>query len=352
MGFFRWLKSLFSKPANQSASTISAPKPVTSKGWKDEWNAEVKRFVLLNLKTFDLASDIHNIRPDWSLLSNDQKSEVMAEFFKSLTYYESGYNPLCESVDVGNKYDKQTWSVGLLQLSGVDKSNLGLSAGFDYEGLKDPIKNIRQGVAIMVNQIKKRGKIIIPKSEKGNPGVYWATLNPGNQYDKSANIISAAQSVKFENKEQKSPESLPTNPVSNDTPWMTIAEAEIGVTESNNPKRVIEYHQATSLKAKDTATSWCSSWVCWVLERAGYKTTKSAWARNWLTYGQIADVQRGAIVVLERNGPGGDSHVGFCTGKQTETHIELLSGNSSNSVCIKMYPKKNLLGCRWPVKMS
>lgn len=347
MRFLNWLKGLFTK----ENPTPKAPvEKLSIYMWRNEWKLEVKRLALENIKTFDLASDIHNIRPDWSSLNLEQKSEIIAEFFRALAFYESGYNSKSESVDVGTVGDKQTWSVGLLQLSGVDKKNLGLAVGFDYEGLKDPIKNIQQGVAIMINQIKKRGKMIIPKSEKGNPGVYWATLNPGNQYDKSAEIISSAQAVKFENKEQKEPETLPTNSASNYTPWMNIAEKELGVTESNNPKRVIEYHQATSLKAKDTATAWCSAYVCWVLEKAGYRTTKSAWARNWLTYGQIADMQRGAIVVFERNAPGGDSHVGFCTGKQTATHIEVLSGNSSNSVCIKMYPKSDLLGLRWPVK--
>lgn len=135
-----------------------------------------------------------------------------------------------------------------------------------------------------------------------------------------------------------------------DAPWMAVAEKELGVTETNNPKRVIEYHQATSLKAKDVKTAWCSSFANWVLKQAGYKNTNSAWARDWLDYGHIADQQRGAIVVMERNGPGGDSHVGFFTGKSTDTHIELLSGNSSNSVCLKMYPKKDLLGMRWPIK--
>ncbi len=88
----------------------------------------------------------------------------MEAFFKRLIYFESGYNPLSESVYVGTPNDKQTWSVGLLQLSGVDKSNLGLPVGFHYEGLKNPENNIIQGIAIMVNQINKRGKII--NSEK------------------------------------------------------------------------------------------------------------------------------------------------------------------------------------------
>ncbi len=337
---WNWIKNLFKKKA--APPVPQAPQPAPVKGWDPYWTELLKRLVYSNVKTFNLASDIHNIRPDWSNLTDEQKSEVMAAFFKALAYFESGYNPLSESVDVGTPGNKETWSVGLLQLSGVDKSNLGLPIGWDYEGLKNPENNLTQGIAIMVNQIKKRGKILIPKSEKGNPGVYFATLNPGNKYDKSALIVAAAQAVKFEKTVEI--------PAKDDVPWMKIAMGEVGVTELNNPKRVIEYHQATTLKANDTTTAWCSSFANWVLQQAKYKSTKSAWARDWLKYGDISDLQKGCIVVLERNAPGGDSHVGFFTGKETDTHIELLSGNSSNSVCIKLYPKRDILGKRWPVK--
>lgn len=341
MRFLNWLKSLFSK--STPVTPVAPIAPITSKGWLSEWSEHVEGLIRTNLTSFDKASDITKIRSDWFSLTEDQKVMVLGQFMKALAYYESGYNPLSESVDVGTKGNKETWSVGLLQLSGVDKANLGLSVGYDYEGLKNPFNNLNQGIAIFVNQIAKRGKIIIPKSEKGNPGVYFATLNPGNKYDKSEKIIAAAQ-IQF-------PQPQQSNDVTADfTPWMRIAHMEIGVTEAKNPKRVIEYHQATTLKAKDTATAWCSSFACWVLQKAGYKTTRSAWARDWLKYGELADLQEGCIVVMERNGPGGDSHVGFYTGKQTATHIELLSGNSGNSVCLKMYPKKDLLGTRWPIK--
>lgn len=340
MRFLNWLKSLFSKPAPVTPSA-----PASSKGWDPYWGELIKRLVYSNIQTFDAASDIHNIRPDWSNLSDDQKSQVMEAFFKRLIYFESGYNPLSESVDVGNKHDKQTWSVGLMQLSGVDKANLGLSVGWDYEGLKNPENNITQGIAIVVNQIRKRGKIIIPKSEKGNPGVYFATLNPGNKYDKSADIIKTAQALNVNLKD-----SVIEKPKEDATPWMGIAMAEVGVTESRNPKRVIEYHQSTDLKAKDTATAWCSSFACWALQKADYKTTKSAWARNWLDYGSPCKPTRGCIMVFERGSAGGTSHVGFYTGKETPGHYELLSGNSGDSVCIKFYPKKDLLDCRWPIK--
>lgn len=328
MKFLSWLKSLFKKPAAQ---------PVTSKGWDPYWSEILNRLIYSNLKSFDAASDIKSIRQDWFSLSEEQKTQSMTAFIKALAFYESGYDPLCESVDVGSKFDKQTWSVGLLQLSGVDKANLGLSVGFDYERLKIPENNLTQGIAIFVNQIAKRGKIIIPKSEKGNPGVYFATLNPGNQYDKSKEIIAAAQ-ISFP-KEQK--------PLS-ELPWLDIAMQELGVSETKNPKRVIEYHQATGLKAKDVKTAWCSSFANWVLREAKIQGTNSAWARDWLEWGLECAPKKGCILVFERNAPGGDSHVGFHAGDETADMILLLSGNVGDEVCLKWYPKRILLGARWP----
>ena len=345
VAFFRWLKSFFTKSTNQPVQSESVPsKPITSKGWSLEWTDILKKNIGDCLESLNKASDIDLIYPAYLLLKRDDQIAVWAEFFKALAYYESGYDPLCESVDVGTKDNKESWSVGLLQLSGDDKKNLGLAIGYDYERLKVPEFNLVQGIALMVNQIQKRGKIIIPNNEKGNPKAYWATLRPGNQYDKTEKILAAVYALKFETPKESKPQ---TNDF---TPWMTIAESEIGVSESKNPKRVIEYHQATDLKAKDTSTAWCSSFACWVLGQAGYKTTKSAWARNWLNYGDIADKQRGCIMVFERNAPGGDSHVAFYTRKETAAGYLVIGGNQGDSVCIKEYRKKDLLGCRWPVR--
>lgn len=352
MNFIAWIVSLFKynpKPLpKEEATVVEPPKkeaPVEVKpavkasktGWDDYWTEHLKKMIYNNLSAFDSASDILSIRPDWFRLSETQRTEVMAEFFKRLAYFESSFNPKSESIDVGTKFDKQTWSVGLLQLSGVDKSNLGLSVGFDYEGLLDPIKNLTQGVAIMVNQIHKRGKILISKGEKGNPSAYWAPLILGGKYDKTAHIILAVQALKFE-------VAADVDPI----PWMKIAYAEVGVSEQTNPARILEYHQATSYRASDVKTAWCSSFACWVLKKAGKKTTYSAWARDWLDYGVKCEPKKGCVMIFERNGIGGDSHVGFYTGHKTETGYILLSGNTGDAVVIKEFPKERLLGCRFP----
>jgi uncharacterized protein (TIGR02594 family) len=138
-----------------------------------------------------------------------------------------------------------------------------------------------------------------------------------------------------------------------EAPWMDIAHKEIGVSEvgggRHNP-RIIEYHAATSLHAISDETPWCSAFACWVLKKAGYKTTNSAWARSWLNYGlPIPKPRYGCIAVYERNGPGGDAHVCFWVGHDgNDDHC--LGGNQSNSVCFRRQEKSKLLGYRWPVK--
>lgn len=123
------------------------------------------------------------------------------------------------------------------------------------------------------------------------------------------------------------------------------AEKEIGVSETNNPKRVIEYHSKTSLKAKSVKTAWCSSFVCWCLGGG----TNSAWARDYEKFGKkLVKPEPFCIIGFERNGPGGDSHVGFWTGKETSSHYEVLGGNQSNSVKKSWYSKEDYLYARKP----
>jgi len=132
-------------------------------------------------------------------------------------------------------------------------------------------------------------------------------------------------------------------------PWMPVAIREIGVYEyagaADNP-RIVEYLSSTSLGEpyrSNDETAWCSSFVNWCVEKAGYAGTDSAWAKSWLNWGQaIKKPRRGCIVVLTREGGG---HVGFFMG-ETSKRIKLLGGNQGDEVCIASYPHSRLLGYR------
>lgn len=149
-----------------------------------------------------------------------------------------------------------------------------------------------------------------------------------------------------------------------DAPWLAIARAELGVREltgaDQHAARIVAYHQTTSLRATDDETAWCSSFVNWVMEQAGYRGTDSAAARSWLQWGRELGEQArpGAITVLKRRGRTSDAATGSTSGfhvaflvARTPGAVTLLGGNQANRVKESRYPLSSyeVRGYRWPV---
>lgn len=135
-------------------------------------------------------------------------------------------------------------------------------------------------------------------------------------------------------------------------PWMPIAIRELGVREyagaADNP-RVVEYLRSTTLGAPYNAndeTYWCSAFVNWCVEKAGFEGTDSAWARSWNNWGKKIEVPRRGCIVVFRRGSGG--HVGFYIG-EAGNKIKVLGGNQSDSVCYQDYDRANLMSYRAPI---
>lgn len=148
-----------------------------------------------------------------------------------------------------------------------------------------------------------------------------------------------------------SPASAPAPAGGGDVPWLAIAYGEIGTVEYAGEKhnaRIVEYHQATTLRAHDDETPWCSAFANWCMRKAGIKGSGQANARSWLTWGRKLEAPvHGCIVVLKRGTSTTSGHVGF----YIETHggkIVVLGGNQSNSVKLSNYPKADVLGYRLP----
>jgi uncharacterized protein (TIGR02594 family) len=119
--------------------------------------------------------------------------------------------------------------------------------------------------------------------------------------------------------------------------WMKIARGEMGQKEiagARDNARIVEYHQSTTLHAKDDETPWCSSFVNWTLEKAGFKGTDSAAAISWKNWGDKVDGlkngREGDVVVI-RNRATGQEHVGFLVGSDNGS-FTLLGGNQSDQV--------------------
>lgn len=144
-------------------------------------------------------------------------------------------------------------------------------------------------------------------------------------------------------------------------PWMRIAIAEKGVSEikgSQHNRRIIEYHAATGLAAKEDEVAWCASFVNWCLKQAGIQGNNSARAKDFGTWGRGLDTPRyGCIVHLHRAPKGVDGRTGSSSGNhvaffisQTATHITLLGGNQGNRVRESSYPlsQYTVKAMRWP----
>lgn len=137
--------------------------------------------------------------------------------------------------------------------------------------------------------------------------------------------------------------------------WMLIAQQELtrGVHEIPGPEsnpRILVYHAATSFQATSDEVPWCSSFVNYCLQHAGYEGTRSAAARSWLTWGEpIDDPRYGAIVVLARGKNPAQGHVGFLTGhRESDDKILLLAGNQNDAVSIAAFDPPRVLAYRWP----
>ena len=147
-------------------------------------------------------------------------------------------------------------------------------------------------------------------------------------------------------------------------PWLLVAQLEEAlhvreIAGDEHNKRVLMYHDHTSLDAATDEVPWCSAFCCYCVDMCGlgFPSTNSARARSWLPWGEaILYPPLGSIVVMKRGGPGqpgpdvlhAQGHVGFFVGFNAAGDPEVLGGNQGNRVCTTAYPVERVLGYRWP----
>ncbi len=124
------------------------------------------------------------------------------------------------------------------------------------------------------------------------------------------------------------------------TGWMNIAYKYMGQHEyanGNNPF-IVACLASTTYGAASDETPWCSAFVNYVMEKAGYKGTNSALADSWAHWGanagSLANGRTGDIVVLHDRA--GHEHVGFLVRSGNGT-VTLLGGNQSNQVKLSTF---------------
>lgn len=133
--------------------------------------------------------------------------------------------------------------------------------------------------------------------------------------------------------------------------WLALARGEIGVHETPGAPataRIVEYDSCTSLRATSDEVPWCSSFVCWCLERAGLRSTLSAAARSWLKWGVPCEAKVGAVVVFSRGSNPAAGHVAIVNKLPEQGYVEVVGGNQGDKVSIARFPVSRVLGYRWP----
>jgi len=142
---------------------------------------------------------------------------------------------------------------------------------------------------------------------------------------------------------------------------LRIAALEMGVKElkgEKNSERVMKYHLFAS-EDNDVdhpdSVPWCSSFICFVVEKAGLSSTNSLMARSWEYWGESSmhDPIPGDIVVFWRKSQkSGFGHVGVFLGKRADNNIAVLGGNQKDEVNISIFSPHKIVDIRRESEIS
>jgi uncharacterized protein (TIGR02594 family) len=124
--------------------------------------------------------------------------------------------------------------------------------------------------------------------------------------------------------------------------WAILELGQSEIFGSQDNPRIIFYHSFTDYGAKDDETPWCSSFMCAAHEETGHKSTRSAAAISWATWGIPGDGKIGDIAVFRRKG---GHHVAFVhiDVDKASKFVMVLGGNQANKVCVETYRIEDLI---------
>lgn len=97
---------------------------------------------------------------------------------------------------------------------------------------------------------------------------------------------------------------------------------------------------------------WCSAFVNWCCNVAGYERSYKLNARSWLNVGtpielSEAENARGTdVVILSRPPSPTNGHVGFFAGLNVAGRVLLLGGNQGDQVCVASFEPSRVIGVR------
>lgn len=132
--------------------------------------------------------------------------------------------------------------------------------------------------------------------------------------------------------------------------WLEAARRDLGVREGRDDARIVRMHQRTGLKAQSSKVPWCSSAMCDWFESVGIRSTRSAAAKSWATWGRACDLEPGAVAVFGKHDPDakGTGHVALVVGVEGDD-VLVLGGNQRNAVNVARRPRAAIVATRWPI---
>ena len=184
-------------------------------------------------------------------------------------------------------------------------------------------------------------------------------------HDKCAATLNTELSAAFELIKKHVPEAIETPSQSGQSPWMTIARAELAAKISEGDvagrQKIATYFTATGFNG-NADDKWCGAFVAWCMQQSGDEGAESyaaiknraASAAAWREWGDV-DINLknsppvGAVVLLSPSRETDDvSHVGFFKSYDDDQRmVTILGGNQSNKVCEVPFKAADVVAIRW-----
>lgn len=174
------------------------------------WSAYIYSVISLEepqMLEADSALDADLFCPRYKQLNKNQRLNFWGQLLSAMAKFESGWKPtsrMVEDMGLDAVTGKTIASEGLLQVSYQDAKYYGkVGCNFDWEKDKslaatdpkktilDPYKNLRCGIRVMANQLKRKQLISFES------GIYWAVIKKGYARNKISEISAITKSLSF-----------------------------------------------------------------------------------------------------------------------------------------------------------
>lgn len=178
----------------------------SSKPERAKWSAYAHQIIEEEYDLLNQVEDATTFCPKFNSLNKGQRINFWGQLVVGMSYYESGWSPVSrmweKSMGIDEVTGKKVYSEGLLQLSYQDikwatycefdwNKDKYLPEASPQKTILDPYKNLRCGIKILANQIRRKKEILLTS------GVYWAVLIEDSSRGKAAGIKKYVQKLSF-----------------------------------------------------------------------------------------------------------------------------------------------------------